>query len=395
MGPPKTINILGVTGSVGRCAADVILSDRDRFDVRVVTANNNAMLLAELAIKLGARKAVLADEKNFSVLKACLENTSIECAAGSEALEEAAATNVDLTLASIVGMAGLVPLLRAIQNSRAVAIANKEPLVAAGALMMAEARRHGTRIIPVDSEHNAIFQVFDTENKSGIEKIILTASGGPFRAWTREQMARATPAQALAHPNWTMGRKISIDSATMMNKALEVIEAHHLFDMPPERIEVVVHPQSVIHSMVEYADGSVLAQMAASDMRTPVAHALAWPQRMKTPGERLDFKKISQLNFEQPDLERFPAIAKAYECLQKGQYAAIAMNAANEVAVDAFLTNRIGFLDILACIDHILASVAVVGFNALEDIQAFDQDVRRRAESWVLSGVTTKMVSVS
>ena len=251
----KTINILGVTGSVGQSAADVILSDRDRFDVQVVTAYDNAMLLAEMAIKLGAKKAVLANDKNFSVLQSILENTGIEYVCGPEALDEAAATKVDLTLAVIVGMAGLNPIMQAIRSSKVVAIANKEPLVAAGLLVMAEAAKHGTQIIPVDSEHNAIFQVFEVQNKAAIKKIILTASGGPFREWSTEQMTRATPAQALAHPNWTMGRKISIDSATMMNKALEVIEAHYLFGLPSSKIEVLIHPQSVVHSMVEYAEG--------------------------------------------------------------------------------------------------------------------------------------------
>ena len=390
----RTINILGVTGSVGKSAADVILSDPCRFKVNAVTAHDNAQGLAEMAVALKARKAILSHEKNYKILIASLAGTGIETQCGVEALKEVAAEKVDITLAAIIGMAGLAPLMNALRNSKVVAIANKEPLVAAGALVLAEAKKYNTQILPVDSEHNAIFQVFDRNNAASIEKIILTASGGPFLRWSLTDTAKATPAQALAHPNWSMGRKISIDSATMMNKALEVIEAHYLFSMPPKKIEVLIHPQSVVHSMVEYADGSVLAQMGASDMRTPIAHALAWPARMKTPGERLDFRKMDKLTFEMPDFDKFPALRLAYKCLEAGPYACIALNAANEVAVDGFLTNRIGFLDIMACIDHILESVAGCSLGTLEDIVKFDEDIRSRAQSWIDDQTTTRTVSV-
>jgi 1-deoxy-D-xylulose-5-phosphate reductoisomerase len=384
----KTINILGVTGSIGRSTADVILSAPEKFQVEVVTAQDNAMELAEKAIMLGARKAVLGSERNFSVLKAALADTSIEIACGAPALEEAAAQKADLTMIAVVGMAGLRLLMNAIENSKLVAIANKEPLVSAGPLVMAAAQKHGTKILPVDSEHNAIFQVFDFDRPKGIDKIILTASGGPFLKWPVADIQKASPAQALAHPNWSMGRKISIDSATMMNKALEVIEAHYLFNMPPEKIEVLVHPQSVIHSMVEYADGSVLAQMGASDMRTPIAHVLAWPERMRTPGERLDLINLKSLTFEQPDYDRFPAVRMAYDVLRAGPRACVAFNAANEIAVEAFLNNRIAFLDIIRCIDHILNNMGPGVMLSLADIVDFDMQVRGHAEAWV-SDITT------
>lgn len=386
----KTVNILGVTGSIGAAAASVILSDPGRFSVRSVTAHSNVEKLAELAIKLNARHAVIVDDQKIEILRELLKGTGIESCAGQRDLEDRAADPVDLTIASIVGIAGLRPLMRALENSKSVAIANKEPLVAAGVLVMATAKKSGTKILPVDSEHNAIFQVFDFENPAGIEKIILTASGGPFRTWTYQDMAKATPAQALNHPNWSMGKKISIDSATMMNKALEVVEAHHLFSMPPEKIEVLIHPQSVIHSMVEYKDGSILAQMGASDMRTPLAHALAWPDRMATPGHRLDLKTLRTLSFEPPDLKKFPALALAYQALAAGQAACIAMNAANEVAVQAFLEGRTGFHGIVDSICHIMEKSGNPALSGLEDIEDFDHTVRSETEAYINTGKTTK-----
>ncbi|MCC7305206.1 MAG: 1-deoxy-D-xylulose-5-phosphate reductoisomerase, partial [Alphaproteobacteria bacterium] len=356
----KSVNILGVTGSVGGAAADVILSAPENFDVRVVTAHSNAGKLADLAVKLKAKKAVIADRKNFSELRERLRTTGIEAAAG---LEEAQIP-ADLTIAAIVGMAGLRPVMAAVKNSKCVAIANKEPLVAAGPLIMAEVKKYGTTILPVDSEHNAVFQVFENENRNSIEKIILTASGGPFRTWTAQEMERATPEQALAHPNWSMGPKISIDSATMMNKALEVIEAHYLFGMPPEKIEVLVHPQSVVHSMVEYKDGSILAQMAASDMRTPLAHVLAWPQRMQTPGQRLDLVKLKRLDFDLPDLQRFPLLKMAWRALEAGPSACISLNAANELAVEAFLQGKTGFHGIINLICFTMDKVEDVSLSS-------------------------------
>jgi 1-deoxy-D-xylulose-5-phosphate reductoisomerase len=354
----KSINILGVTGSVGQAAADVIAACPDKFDVRVVTAHKNAKKLAETATRLNAKRTIIGDE--------IIPDDP-----------------VDITLAAISGMAGLHSVMEAIKHSKIVAIANKEPLVAAGAIIMAEAKKHGTKILPVDSEHNAIFQVFDFNNTKSIERIILTASGGPFRTWTTAQMKNAMPEQALKHPNWSMGKKITIDSATMMNKALEVIEAHILFDMPPEKIEVVIHPQSIIHSMVEYCDGSVLAQMGASDMRTPLSNVLAWPDRLKTPGQRLDFKTLKTLDFEPVDHEQFPAIKLAFDALRAGPWACTAINAANEVAVEAFLNGRIGFLDIVQINTHIFNNTTPQNISSLDDVELLDRAVRRATESYI------------
>jgi 1-deoxy-D-xylulose-5-phosphate reductoisomerase len=380
----KTVSILGATGSVGRSTADVILSQPEAFKVHAVTANSNADALAELAIKLKAQKAVVADDKAFPALKEALAGTNIKALSGPDQIEQAAADPADIVMAGIVGMAGLMPVLRALEQGTHVAIANKEPLVAAGALVMEMARKHGATILPVDSEHNAVFQVFEAEHKQSIERIILTASGGPFRTWTAEQMAQATPQQAVAHPNWSMGAKISVDSATMMNKALEVIEAHYLFGLPPEKIDVIVHPQSTVHSMVEYNDGSVLAQLGAPDMRTPIAYALAWPERMATPGRRLDWKALRHLDFEPADAARFPAIAMAYDALRSGPWACAALNAANEIAVAAFLAGRIGFTDIVEVSRRVLADIQPLPLPGLEDIIAFDASVRRRAEDYII-----------
>jgi 1-deoxy-D-xylulose-5-phosphate reductoisomerase len=383
----KIINILGVTGSIGQCAADVIASDPSRFDVEVVTADSNVAKLAKTAIRLQAKQAVIARPEKLDELKSLLQGTGIK--PGSD-LQEAASVKADLTLAAIVGMAGLRPLIQAIRHSKCVAIANKEPLVAAGRLVVDEAKKHGAKLLPVDSEHNAIFQVFDSEHREGIEKIILTASGGPFRTWARPQMEAATPEQALAHPNWSMGPKISIDSATMVNKALEVIEAHFLFDIKPEKIDILVHPQSVIHSMVEYKDGSVLAQMGASDMRTPIAHVLAWPERMATPGKRLDLKTLKELTFETPDTTRFPALALGHKALKAGPAACISLNAANEIAVAAFLEGRIGFFGILDCICHIMGEAGKAPLSSIEEIENFDRTVRQAARAYITQGITAK-----
>jgi len=389
----KNINILGVTGSVGRCAVDVLLSAPGKFDVQCVTAHNNVNELAELALKLNATSAVIGNPELYKNLKEALIGTKIKAAAGPEALLEAAATKVDLSLVAIVGMAGLRPTIAAIQNSKAVAIANKEPLAAAGPLVMREVKKSGAVILPVDSEHNAIFQVFDFENREGIKKIILTASGGPFRTWTLDQMSRATKEQALTHPNWSMGPKITIDSATMMNKALEIIEAHYLFEMPPEQIEVLIHPQSVVHSMVEYKDGSVLAQMGASDMRTPIAHTLAWPSRIQTPGKTLDWTKLKELTFEQPDNARFPALNLAYKVLKAGPYACVALNAANEVAVESFLSKKSAFLDIISIIEGALSRISPQVLEKIEDFEEFDRIARDLARSYINDEKTKKALS--
>lgn len=394
-GEPKSINILGVTGSVGQCAADVILSAPEKFYVQNVTAFNNVSKLAALAKKLGAKKAVIGNSDHYQALKDALSGTGINAGAGAGAILEAASGRADLSLIAIVGMAGLRPCIAAIQNSKVIAIANKEPLAAAGPLVMREAKKHGTVILPVDSEHNAIFQVFDFKNPQGIKKIILTASGGPFRTWTLEQMSRATQEQALVHPNWSMGSKITIDSATMMNKALEIIEAHYLFAMPPEKIEALVHPQSIIHSMVEYKDGSVLAQLGASDMRTPLAHTLAWPERMDTPGRTLNWAQLKELTFEQPDPERFPALRLAYEALKKGPYACVALNAANEVAVESFLSKKVDFLDIISIISEVLGRVSMRTLANIDDFEQFDSLARELAYLCLNQEITRKASSQS
>jgi len=372
----KTVSILGATGSVGCSTIDLILSQPERFSVQAVTCNKNTELLAQQAIKLNARRAVTADKNLYQDLKDRLSGTGIEVAAGDEAVLEAASMPADWIMAAIVGFAGLGPVLKAVEQGRCVAIANKEPLVAAGPFVMEAARKSGAKILPVDSEHNAIFQVFEDHNRAHISRLVLTASGGPFRTWTREQMESVTPAQAVAHPNWSMGAKISVDSATMMNKALEVIEAHYLFNMPPEKIEVLVHPQSIIHSMVEYEDGSFLAQMGAPDMRTPIASALAWPARMATTGLRLDLKKALSLDFHQLNHDYFPSVSMAYECMAAGLWASLAFNAANEVAVATFLQEKVGFLEIGATIREVLDSLKPVSLSSLDDIMAFDQIVR-------------------
>ena len=381
----RSVTILGSTGSVGTATLDVIKSQPDRLSVHALTAQTNVALLAEQAKAFNAKCAVIGDDALFAQLKEALAGTKIEAAAGRKAVIDAAGEKADFTMAAIVGMAGLEPILAAIKNGQCVAIANKEPLVAAGVMVMEAAKKSGATLLPVDSEHNAIFQVFEYKNRDFIRRVILTASGGPFRTWTKEQISAATPEQALAHPNWSMGRKISVDSATMMNKALEVIEAHYLFDLPPEKIDVLVHPQSVIHSMVEYEDGSVLAQMGAPDMRVPITYTLGWPKRMNGSAQRLDFMKLSTLTFEPVDNCRFPAINHAYDCLKEGQAACIALNAANEVAVGAFLAGDVGFTDIVDIVRYATESKKdVSGFENLGDILDFDRKMRECAKQCIV-----------
>ncbi|MFN3827568.1 MAG: 1-deoxy-D-xylulose-5-phosphate reductoisomerase [Micavibrio sp.] len=381
----KTVSILGSTGSVGKSTIDLILSQPDKFVVQALTAQTNVALLAEQAVKTKARYAVIGDEARYRELADLLAGTDTEAMAGRQAVIEAGAIPAQCVVGAIVGMAGLEPLLKAVEQGKVVAIANKEPLVAAGALVMGAARKYGTKILPVDSEHNAIFQVFEVENIESIERLVLTASGGPFRTWDAQAIAMATPEQAVNHPNWSMGAKISVDSASMMNKALEVIEAHYLFNMPADKIDVLVHPQSIIHSMVEYADGSFLAQLGAPDMRTPIAYALAWPERMPTSGQRLELKTLQSLTFEQPDHVRFPLLPLAYECLERGQAACIAFNAANEVAVEAFLKKRIGFADIYNLVRVVLAETALISPQSLDEILFLDNTVRQTTESYIMS----------
>ncbi len=385
MASVRTVSVLGSTGSVGRSTVDLLQLHRDHFRVNALTAQNNVALLAEQAIALKAAKAVIGNESLYADLKNLLFGTGIECAAGRQAIIDAARDPADWIMAAIVGMAGLEPVLAAIGQGSCVAIANKEPLVAAGPLVMAAVEQSGATLLPVDSEHNAIFQVFEAENKAGIERIVLTASGGPFRSWTREQMAQATPEQAVSHPNWSMGAKISVDSATMMNKGLEVIEARYLFDLPPEKIDVLIHPQSVIHSMVEYADGSFLAQLGAPDMRTPIANALGWPEWIATSGLRLDLKTLKRLDFEPVDQNRFPAVGLAYDCLRAGPSACLTLNAANEVAVAAFLEGRIAFPGIVDTAKAVLDLTPTVDLSGLTDMLSLDESVRDAARTYILN----------
>jgi 1-deoxy-D-xylulose-5-phosphate reductoisomerase len=378
------VTILGSTGSVGCNTVDLIARAPQSFEVEALTAHRNVALLAGQARQLRARLAVVADETHYGALKEALAGSGIEAAAGASGLIEAGERPADWVMAAIVGFAGLPPTLAAARRGATIALANKEPMVCAGAMLLDAVRRGGARLLPVDSEHNAIFQCLDATNREAVERLILTASGGPFRTWTLEQMADAPPAQALAHPNWDMGAKISIDSATMMNKGLEVIEAHHLFDLASDRIDIVVHPQSVIHSMVAYADGSVIAQLGDKDMRVPIAHTLAWPRRMKTPVARLDFAKLSALTFEPPDPDRFPALRLAREALQMGGAAPISLNAANEIAVASYLSSQIRFLDIARIVEDVIGRMAgsfrsAAVASRFEDIQAIDEQARATA----------------
>ena len=374
----RKVSILGATGSVGKSTLDLIERSPDRFDVVALTAATNAAALAQAAIRTGARLAVVADEANLPELEQALAGSHCRAAAGREALIEAAAGEADWVMAAIVGCAGLEPVMAAIEAGRTVALANKEALVTAGSLMTDAAARAGAHILPVDSEHNAIFQCLAGSRLEDVSRLVLTASGGPFRTMALEDMARATREQAVAHPNWSMGAKISVDSATMMNKGLELIEAHHLFGLPGKRIDILVHPQSVVHSLVEYVDGSVIAQLGSPDMRIPIAYALAWPERMETPAERLDLLKAGRLDFETPDSVRFPALRLAREALGKGGAAPIVLNAANEIAVAAFLDRRIGFADIADTVAKALETIDAPAPRSIADVIDIDFEVREK-----------------
>ncbi|MDR3515394.1 MAG: 1-deoxy-D-xylulose-5-phosphate reductoisomerase [Azospirillaceae bacterium] len=384
---PRRVTVLGSTGSVGCNTLDVMAHHKDRFVVEALTAGRNVDRLVEQAIAVRARLAVIADPDAYDALKAGLAGTGIEAAAGPAAVVEAAQRPSDFVMAAIVGAAGLEPTLAATRRGAKVAFANKECLVCAGALMMALVRDSGATLLPVDSEHSAIFQVFDFDKRAGIRRLILTASGGPFRQWSREAMVAVTPRQAVAHPTWSMGAKISVDSASMMNKGLEIIEAHHLFAMPEDAIDVVVHPQSVIHSMVEYVDGSVLAQMGTPDMRTPIAFALAWPGRIETAAQRLDLAQCRELTFEAPDPERFPALRLAREALRAGGGAPTILNAANEIAVQAFLTGRIGFLGIERVVEEALTRLPHDAPADVAEVRQIDLAARRTADQIIATRV--------
>ena len=378
---PRSVTILGATGSVGRSTLDLIGRNRDLYRVVALTAHKDVAGLAAAARDVGAERAIIADESLLPALREALAGSGVETAGGAQAVLEAAGAGADWTMAAIVGSAGLAPTMEALRNGGTVALANKESLVSAGALMTEAAKAGGACLLPVDSEHNAIFQCFDRARPHAVSRLILTASGGPFRTWTLDEMRRATPAQAVAHPNWAMGAKISIDSATLMNKGLELIEAYHLFPLEPDAFEIVVHPQSVVHSLVEYVDGSVLAQLGAPDMRIPIAYALAWPERMETPCERLDLVRIARLDFEAPDLERFPALGLAMAALREGGAKPAILNAANEIAVAAFLEGSIAFLDIASIARETLQCCDLPAPASIAEVLEADREARRAAET--------------
>lgn len=379
----KSVTILGATGSIGRSTLDLVGANTERFPVVALTAHDNVDLLIAQSLKHKPQIAVIGNETHHAALREALAPHGIETAAGAQAVIDAAARPSDMVVAGIVGVAGLAPTYAAIKRGAQIAFANKECLVSAGTLMMDAVAKYAAVLLPIDSEHNAIFQVFDTANRDGIRKLILTASGGPFLKRGRETLSAVTPAEAVKHPNWSMGAKISIDSATMMNKALELIEARYLFDMPADMIDVVIHPQSIVHSMVEYADGSVLAQMGASDMRTPIAYALAWPSRMETTGARLDFAQARSLDFIPLDTQRFPAIGFARSALFVGRNAPCILNAANETAVAAFLAGRIRFTDIERIVEKTLEAAHIHDISSLDAVFAAHADALRLADGFI------------
>jgi len=390
MSNPRTLSVLGATGSVGLATLDLIeRAEPGQYEVIALTAKNKAKELARLAILHRARFVALADQSSESVLREALSShPEIKIGIGEPAICDAASMPADWIMAAIVGAAGLKPTLAAVRQGNNLAFANKECLVCAGSLFMEEAKRCGTRLLPVDSEHNAIFQVFDPKQNDSIRSITLTASGGPFRQLSLEAMKSVSLEDALAHPTWKMGAKITIDSATMMNKGLEIIEACWLFDLPHSKVDVVVHPQSIVHGLVEYADGSVLAQLGSPDMRTPIASALGWPKRMSAPVERLNLTQLSRLDFEEPDPDRFPALRLARHAIDMGGIAPVVLNAANEIAVAAFLNNQIGFLDIARSVEDAMSSSATDNdmpkhLSAFDDVYAIDKRARMIASEIV------------
>ncbi|WP_371515016.1 1-deoxy-D-xylulose-5-phosphate reductoisomerase [Methyloceanibacter sp. wino2] len=374
--------MLGATGSIGESTLDLVGRNPDGYEVIALTGNKNVARLAELAVQHGAKLAVTADAGSYKDLLLALAGTGIEVAAGPKALLDAASRPADWIMAAIVGVAGLRPTLRAVKQGTTVALANKECLVSGGEIFMREVARHGATLLPVDSEHSAARQAMTGTEPDKIESVCLTASGGPFRTWSVAQMAEAGPEQALKHPNWSMGAKVTIDSASLMNKGLELIEAHHLFALPPEKLCVLVHPQSIVHCLVQMTDGAVLAQLSCPDMRTPIAYSLAWPERMHVPNERIDLAMLGSLTFEAPDPERFPALRLAKEVLDTGGGAGAVLNAANEVAVAAFLEKRLGFLGIAGLVETTLvdcADLIALTAETAEDVYEIDEEARRRA----------------
>jgi len=387
----QRLSILGSTGSIGESTLSVVSQYPDRFQIYALSANSHVQRLYDQCLRYQPEYAVMADENAAAQLETKLKSSghSVKVLAGSQGLQEiASADTVDVVMAAIVGAAGLLPSLAAAKAGKKLLLANKEALVMSGALFMQSVRQHGAQLLPIDSEHNAVFQCLPGDYASGlaqagVSRILLTASGGPFRQREVATLADVTPDEACAHPNWRMGRKISVDSATMMNKGLEVIEAHWLFNADAEKIEVVIHPQSIIHSMVQYVDGSVLAQLGNPDMRTPIAHALAWPQRMETEVAELDLVAVAQLQFEAADVTRFPCLDLAYQALRRGGTAAAVLNAANEIAVEAFLQNRVAYLDIPATVEYVLERAQIDEAADLESILAADANARQLAQEFM------------
>ena len=376
---PKRVTVLGATGSIGESTLDLVGRDPSAYQIVALTGGRNAARLAELALRHRPEFVAIADEGAYRELCDRLSHTGVEIGAGEGAVVEAATRSADWVMAAIVGAAGLKPTLAAISQGTCTALANKECLVSAGRIFMREVARHGATLLPVDSEHSAGLQAMGGTVSADIERMCLTASGGPFRRWSLEEMTRVTPKQALAHPNWSMGPKVTIDSATLMNKALELIEAHHLFSIDAERLDILIHPQSIVHCLVYYRDGSVIAQLSCPDMRTPIAYSLAWPDRMAAPTERLDLAKLGTLSFEAPDVGRFPSLRMARDVLAAGASAGTVMNAANEVAVEAFLSERIGFLAIAGLVEATLEKVAALACSApesVDDVLAIDGEAR-------------------
>ena len=395
MSERRTVTVLGATGSVGQTTAALLAEAPDQFDVLALTGNGNTAEMISQAHLLKPRFVAMAEGKAAAVVKEALSGTGIAVGAGAEAVMEAAAMEADWVMAAIVGAAGLAPTLAAVEHGATVALANKESLVCAGHLFTEATRKAGGRLLPVDSEHNAIFQVFEFDRPAAVDRIILTASGGPFRTWSKADMDRATRQDALQHPNWDMGAKITIDSATMFNKGLEYIEASHLFPVEPSQIEVLVHPQSIIHSMVEYRDGSTLAQLGLPDMRTPVAVTLYWPDRGTCAQERLNLAEVGQLTFEMPDNDRFPALRLARQSLETGGTAPTVLNAANEVAVSAFLRDEIGFLDIASIVESCLAVEPAVPLSDLSTVWSADKAARQTTRHIIERKRTHYMASQS
>jgi 1-deoxy-D-xylulose-5-phosphate reductoisomerase len=378
---PRTISILGSTGSIGVNTLEVIrhCGGREAFDVTALTGSSNVVLLAKQARAVGAKIAVTADERQYDALKQALAGSGIEAAAGRQALIDAAAIPVGITMAAIVGMAGLEPALAAAKNGGTIALANKECLVCAGDLFLQTIKNSEATLLPVDSEHNAIFQVIACENMKSLERVILTASGGPFRNFTVDQMRDVTVDTARAHPNWSMGLKISIDSASLFNKALEMVEAKYLFDLKPNQIEVIIHPQSIIHSMAGFCDGSILAQLGPPDMRVAISYALSWPARAPLPVERLDFTKLSRLDFEAPDEMRFPALRLARQTLEAGGLAGAVLNGAKEAVLEAFIAGHISFLKMAEIVETVIANTNPGTNTALSSVLEADKEARRTA----------------